>query len=58
MDLRIPLAAGKELHYIQQQLGHHSPAFTLAVYGYLLRRDPPGEVNCLDEPSAGTGSTP
>lgn len=43
------LAAGKELHYIQQQLGHHSPAFTLAVYGHLLPRDRHQEVNCLDD---------
>ncbi len=43
------LAAGKELHYVQQQLGHHSPAFTLAVYGHLLPRDRRSEVNCLDE---------
>ena len=43
------IAAGKELHYIQQQLGHHSPAFTLAVYGHLLPRDRRGEVNCLDD---------
>jgi integrase len=43
------IAAGKELHYIQQQLGHHSPAFTLSVYGHLLPRDRRGEVNCLDD---------
>ena len=30
--------AGKALHFVQQQLGHHSPAFTLAVYGHLLPR--------------------
>jgi len=45
------IEAGKELHYIQQQLGHHSPAFTLAVYGHLLPRDRRGEVNCLDDPA-------
>ena len=43
------IEAGKELHYIQQQLGHHSPAFTLSVYGHLLPRDRRGEVNCLDD---------
>lgn len=45
------IAAGKELHYIQQQLGHHSPAFTLSVYGHLLPRDRRGEANCLDDAS-------
>jgi len=49
------IAAGKELHYIQQQLGHHSPAFTLSVYGHLLPRDRRGEVNCLDD-AAPTGT--
>ncbi|MGD0948905.1 MAG: tyrosine-type recombinase/integrase [Candidatus Binatia bacterium] len=55
------LAAGKDLHYIQQQLGHHSPAFTLAVYGHLLPRDRRNEVNCLDDvPPGGVapGGTP
>jgi len=46
------IQACKELHYIQQQLGHHSPAFTLAVYGHLLPRDRRGEVNCLDDVGA------
>ena len=45
------ISAPKELHFIQQQLGHHSPAFTLAVYGHLLPRDRRGEVNCLDDPA-------
>lgn len=43
------IAAGKELHYIQEQLGHHSPAFTLSVYGHLLPRNRRGEVDCLDD---------
>lgn len=43
------IAAGKELGYVQEQLGHHSPAFTLAVYGHLLPRDRRGEVDCLDD---------
>jgi len=43
------IAAGKELHYVQQQMGHHSPAFTLAVYGHLLPRDRRGDVDCLDD---------
>jgi len=46
------IAARKELHYIQEQLGHHSPAFTLTVYGHLLPRDRRGEVDCLDEPAS------
>lgn len=50
------LAAGKELHYIQEQLGHHSPAFTLATYGHLLPRDRRGEVDCLDDVTAGPPS--
>ena len=27
------------IHYVQAQLGHHSPDFTLRVYGHLLSRD-------------------
>jgi len=46
------IEAGKELQYIQQQLGHHSAAFTLSVYGHLLPRDRRGEVNCLDDQPA------
>jgi integrase len=46
------IAARKELHYIQEQLGHHSPAFTLTVYGHLLPRDRRGEVDCLDDDPA------
>ncbi len=46
------IAAGKELHYVQEQLGHHSPAFTLSVYGHLLPRDRRGEVDCLDDAPA------
>lgn len=46
------IAAGKELHYIQEQLGHHSPALTLSVYGHLLPRDRRGEVDCLDDQPA------
>ena len=42
------IEAGKALHFIQQQLGHHSPAFTLAVYGHLLPRDRRDEVDFLD----------
>lgn len=40
------IAGGRELHYIQEQLGHHSAAFTLSVCGHLLVRDRRGEVDC------------
>lgn len=53
------IEARKELHYIQEQLGHHSPAFTLAIYGHLLPRDRRGEVDCLDDSApSGTLSAP
>ena len=42
--------AGEPLTYIQQQLGHHSPAFTLAVYGHLLPRGDRRAVDRLDNP--------
>ena len=49
------IGKGVELQYVQQQLGHHSPAFTLTVYGHLLPKDRRGLVNPLDEPApAGT----
>jgi len=28
------IQAGEPITYIQSQLGHHSPAFTLTVYGH------------------------
>jgi hypothetical protein len=46
------IEARKELHYIQEQLGRHSPSFTLTVYGHLLPRDRRGEVDCLDDEPA------
>jgi integrase len=46
------LQDGTELLYVSQQLGHHSPAFTLQVYGHLLPRDRRGEVNRLDLPAS------
>jgi hypothetical protein len=36
-------------HRAPSPLGHHSAAFTLAVYGHLLPRGRRGEVNCLDD---------
>jgi integrase len=32
------IEGGESLEYVQEQLGHHSPAFTLAVYGHLIPR--------------------
>jgi len=30
------IEVGEPLTYVQEQLGHHSPAFTLAFYGRLI----------------------
>lgn len=43
------IEAGEPLTYVQQQLGHHSPAFTLAVYGHLLPRGDRRAVDTLDD---------
>ena len=40
----------ESLHYVQQQLGHHSPAFTLTVYGHLIPREGARAVDALDLP--------
>lgn len=40
---------GEPLTYVQQQLGHHSPAFTLKVYGHLLPRGNRRAVDALDD---------
>jgi hypothetical protein len=34
---------------VQEQLGHHSPAFTLGVYGHLLPRGDRRAVDRLDD---------
>jgi integrase len=39
----------ESLHYVQRQLGHHSPAFTLTVYGHLIPREGARAVDALDE---------
>ncbi len=53
------IAGGAELQYVQQQLGHHSPAFTLTVYGHLLPKDRRGMVDQLDDAApAGTPAAP
>jgi len=46
------LQDGTELLYVSQQLGHHSPAFTLAIYAHLLPKDRRGAVNRLDRPAS------
>jgi integrase len=43
------IEAGEPLTYIQQQLGHHSAAFTLRVYGHLLPRQGRRGVDVLDD---------
>jgi len=43
------IAAGKPIHYVQQQCGHHSPAFTLAIYGHLFPKDQHSNVDVLDD---------
>ncbi len=40
---------GEPLTYVQRQLGHHSPAFTLEVYGHLLPRGDRRAVDALDD---------
>jgi integrase len=44
------IEAGEPLTYVQRQLGHHSPAFTLEVYGHLLPRGDRRAVDRLDDP--------
>jgi integrase len=46
------IAAGKPIHYVQQQCGHHSPAFTMAEYGHLFPEDQHGNVDVLDDVDA------
>ncbi len=43
------IEGGESLKYVQEQLGHHSPAFTLAVYGHLLPRGDRRAVDRLDD---------
>ncbi len=49
------IEAGVPVTYIQQQLGHHSAAFTLKVYGHLIPRGKRRDVDVLDDP---TGRNP
>jgi integrase len=43
------IQAGEPLTYVQQQLGHHSAAFTLTVYGHYLPRADHRAVDGLDD---------
>ncbi len=43
------IETGEPVTYIQQQLGHHSPSFTLRVYGHLLPRGDRRAVDALDD---------
>jgi integrase len=43
------IEAGESLKYVQEQLGHHSPAFTLGVYGHLIPRGDRRAVDRLDD---------
>ena len=42
------IEAGESLKYVQEQLVHHSPTFTLAVYGHLIPRGDRRAVDRLD----------
>lgn len=43
------LRPGPPIHYVQQQCGHHSPAFTLSEYGHLFPKDQHSNVDVLDD---------
>jgi integrase len=43
------LQAGEPPTYVQQQLGHHSAAFTLAVYAHFVPRGDRRAVDALDD---------
>jgi integrase len=43
------IQAGEPITYVQQQLGHHSAAFTLAVYGHFIPRADHRAVDGLDD---------
>ena len=48
------LAAGEPPTYVAQQLGHHSAAFTLKVYGHAMPQGDRRAVDALDTPSDAT----
>jgi integrase len=43
------IQGGEPITYVQQQLGHHSPAFTLAVYTHFVPRGDRRAVDALDD---------
>jgi integrase len=47
-NVALRIADGQELVYIADQLGHSDPAFTLRVYGHVIRR-PGASASSLDE---------
>ena len=51
------IEGGESLKYVQEQLGHHSPAFTLAVYGHLIPRGDRRAVDRLDAPTRNPRAT-
>jgi len=42
------IAAGKNVLYVSRQMGHHSPGFTLNVYGHLMESVPRRQVDWID----------
>ena len=54
------IQAGEPVTYVQKQLGHHSAAFTLTVYGHFIPRANHRGVDRLDDATsrnlAATGS--
>ena len=52
------IAAGKPIHYVQQQCDHHSPAFTVAEYGHLFPKDQHSTVDVLDDAAPQPGARP
>jgi len=43
------IMAGKNPLYVSRQMGHHSPGFTLTVYGHLMEDLPRRQVEWIDE---------
>ena len=43
------IAAGKNPLYVSRQMGHHSPGFTLTVYGHLMDSGPARYVEWIDQ---------
>ena len=43
------IQGGEPITYVQRQLGHHSPAFTLAVYTHFVPQGDRRAVDALDD---------